>query len=231
MVAGVAADILSKLRLEYDLEAVAAKFPVDWAESMNTVLTQELARFNRLLSLVHSSLAAVQKAMAGLVLMSGALEELSDDLFFGPRLDFFDAWFASGTPCKFWISGFFFTQSFLTGALQNFARKYTVAIDEVEFNVDMLKQDQQGINQPPVDGVYVHGMFLDGARWDKAGGVLAESTPKVLFSSAPVMWLQPAHQSDLKEYQHYACPMYVTSERRGVLRTTGHSSNFVMVVK
>ena len=256
MVAGVAADILSKLRLEYDLEAVAAKFPVDWAESMNTVLTQELARFNRLLSLVHSSLAAVQKAMAGLVLMSGALEELSDDLFFGrvpamwrarsypslkplggfvtdlaARLDFFDAWFASGTPCKFWISGFFFTQSFLTGALQNFARKYTVAIDEVEFNVDMLKQDQQGINQPPVDGVYVHGMFLDGARWDKAGGVLAESTPKVLFSSAPVMWLQPAHQSDLKEYQHYACPMYVTSERRGVLRTTGHSSNFVMVVK
>ena len=60
---------------------------------------------------------------------------------------------------------------------------------------------------------------------------LDESESKVLFTALPLMWLRPQKVSEIHERQHYNCPLYKTSDRRGVLATTGHSSNFVMFLK
>lgn len=47
MIEELAQDILSKLPNDFDLEVVMKLYPVVYEESMNTVLRQELIRFNR----------------------------------------------------------------------------------------------------------------------------------------------------------------------------------------
>jgi dynein heavy chain, axonemal len=58
------------------------------------------------------------------------------------RLRMLDNWIQHGKPNVFWISGFFFTQSFLTGVKQNFARKFKHPIDQVDFTFRVLKFDE-----------------------------------------------------------------------------------------
>lgn len=252
----VASDVLSKIRDIYDLEAIGGKYPTDPKQSMNTVLVQELARFNVLIKVVKDSLRDVVKALQGLVVMSTALEQVADDLFFGrvpsmwldrsypslkplgsyvgdlvQRLEFFDNWVEHGVPVHYWMPGFFFTQGFLTGALQNYARKYTVPIDQVTFEVECTRLRESDIKEAPEDGIYVWGLYFDGCRWDSTAMRLAESEPKQLFAPAPVMWLKPTKVDEMRKFNSYNAPVYKTTERRGMLSTTGHSTNFVMMMK
>lgn len=75
------------------------------------------------------------------------------------------------------------------------------------------------------------GMYFEAADWDYEKHELCESQPKVLFAPVPKIHLVPQKIEDMAEFPHYNCPMYKTSERRGVLSTTGHSTNFVMDIK
>lgn len=86
------------------------------------------------------------------------------------------------------------------------------------------------VNEAPDDGVYVYGIFLDGARWSDKKGVLKESRPKQLFDVMPVVHMLPVRRADLRLAAVYLCPMYKTAERRGTLSTTGHSTNFVIAL-
>eukprot|EP00668_Euglena_longa_P039207 GGOE01050460.1.p1 GENE.GGOE01050460.1~~GGOE01050460.1.p1 ORF type:complete len:2722 (-),score=1086.70 GGOE01050460.1:98-8140(-) len=252
VVKAVAEDILARLPKEFNSAAVAVKYPIIYAESMNTVLTQELIRYNRLIRVVLSSLRSLIKAIRGEVLMSTELEGVFNAIYDGKvpalwakksypslkplggyvvdpvsRLEFFNRWIDNGPPPVFWLSGFFFTQSFLTGVLQNFARKLRIEIDTLKWQFEVMAESS--FASPPPDGCYINGLFLQGCGWDGAKGVLCESEAKVLFTEFPVVWLKPLRGNDERAGKAYDCPLYKTSERRGILSTTGHSTNFVMM--
>jgi len=80
----------------------------------------------------------------------------------------------------------------------------------------------------PEEGVNIHGLFLQGAKWDFKKKQIEDSDPKVPIVKMPVIWLEPIIAADLHDDKFYECPLYKTSLRAGELSTTGHSTNFVL---
>ena len=80
------------------------------------------------------------------------------------RLKFFQDWIDLGIPKVFWVSGFFFTQSFLTGVLQNFARRETIPIDQLGFQFTVTHFESDAVKEPDF-GVYCRVNIFKNKYW------------------------------------------------------------------
>merc|ERR1712050_793038 len=164
---------LEEVHEPFDTEAASVHYPVDYNESMNTVLNQEMLRFNRLVVRVRASLIDIGKAVKGLVVMDQFLEEVATGMLrntrqaywmkvsypslkplssymadLQARLEFFTEWMEHDKPSTYWLSGFYFTQSFLTGQLQNYARLFKLEIDTLIWNLKVLPASQKEFTKP-----------------------------------------------------------------------------------
>lgn len=94
------------------------------------------------------------------------------------RVQFMRNWLQHGHPPSFWLSGFFFPHGFMTGTLQTYARNYEKPIDRLKFTFKVLHTaDHTEIKSGPKNGIYVYGLFLEAARWNKEEGALDDSVP------------------------------------------------------
>ncbi|XP_046731532.1 dynein axonemal heavy chain 1 [Silurus meridionalis] len=248
--------IAQKIPSSFDIQEIITRYPVMYEESMNTVLIQEVIRYNKLLAVITQSLSDLVKALKGLVVMSSELELMANSLFINAvpemwqakaypslkplaswvsdllqRIAFLSNWISGGIPAVFWISGFFFPQAFLTGTLQNFARRSVLSIDSISFSFKILKEPAADLTERPETGCYIHGLFLEGARWDTHAGLLTESRPKELYTEMAVIWMVPTPNRKPPQSGIYICPIYKTLTRAGTLSTTGHSTNYVIAVE
>lgn len=226
--------------------------------SLTTVVLQEVERFNRLISRIRSSLVQLQQAIRGQVVMSESLERMYNSLLdnrvpaiweqvaypsckmldawfkdFQQRVVFVASWLSNGQPNVFWFSGLFFPQGFMTGMLQNHARKYNVPINTLKIAtkvIDHVAPGADAMPHPPEDGVYIYGLYIEGAAWDCKNHCLIDSPTGDAPQVFPVIHMLPMVDPHPEENE-YACPIYKTPVRAGVLSTTGHSTNFVLAAK
>jgi dynein heavy chain len=262
IVANLAHELASKLpSLLTDEKAAPVTFSTDdegTLNSLGTFLLIEMGKFNKMLKKIKATLAELQRAIKGLVVMSSELDEMFTALQFQKvppswgkvsylslkplgswykdlieRIEFMDNWITQGPPDSFWMSAFFFPQGYMTAALQTYAREKTIAIDTLDFRTEVTKMTKEDVSGGPAQGVYIYGAYMEGARFDVNLGHVVESNFGETHVYMPVIWLDPITKDANfgKTPGMYNIPFYKVSSRAGTLSTTGHSTNFIRLLE
>ncbi|XP_041963780.1 LOW QUALITY PROTEIN: dynein heavy chain 5, axonemal [Alosa sapidissima] len=233
VVARLAEDMLEKLPPDYvPFEVRERLLKMGPLQPMNIFLRQEVERMQRVLGLVRHTLTDLKLAIDGTIIMSQSLRDALDCMYdaripsrwekaswASSTLGFwftellernrqFQSWIFEGRPNCFWMTGFFNPQGFLTAMRQEITRANKGwALDRMVLCNEVTRWMKDDITQPPAEGVYVYGLYLEGAGWDRRNCRLLDSKPKVLFEVMPVLRMY-AENNGVKDPRLYSCPVY-----------------------
>ncbi|XP_071672609.1 dynein axonemal heavy chain 9 isoform X16 [Patagioenas fasciata] len=230
-------EMLEKLMDEFNITELMAK--VEERTPYAVVAFQECERMNILTSEIKRSLKELDLGLKGELTMTSDMENLQNALFLDtvpeswikrayPSTASLGTWFADlltrikeleawtgdfSLPSTVWLAGFFNPQSFLTAIMQSTARKNKWPLDKMTLQCDVTKKNREDFASPPREGAYVHGLFMEGARWDAQAGIIAEARLKELTPAMPVIFIKaiPADKQDIRST--YRCPVYKTRQR------------------
>ncbi|KAJ8682461.1 hypothetical protein QAD02_018253 [Eretmocerus hayati] len=230
-------EILEKLPEEFNMPEIMGK--VEERTPYVIVAFQECERMNYLTGEIKRSLRELDLGLKGELTITSDMEELETALFLDqvprtwtlrayPSLLGLTAWFIDlllrireletwstdfVLPASVWLAGFFNPQSLLTAIMQSTARRHELPLDKMCLQCDVTKKNKEEFTTAPRDGAYVHGIFMEGARWDVQAGIIVESKPKELFPIMPVMNIRAITQDKQDLRNMYECPVYKTRTR------------------
>jgi len=142
-------------------------------------------------------------------------------------------------PFSMWLPGLFNPTAFITAVMQVTARHEGLALDKMATETHMTRYYEVDTleGHPPHDGAFVHGIFIEGARWPSLeelddpselagvpiGGHIVDSKLKELLPMLPIIFLravavqpqwEPSSVGYLRHDPHvYEAPMYITTFR------------------
>nr|CAH7731314.1 unnamed protein product [Callosobruchus chinensis] len=243
VVSRMAKDMLLKLPNNYDPFEVKERLRImNHLNPLNILLRQEIDRMQKVITNVRSILRDLLLAIEGTIIMSEALGDSMDNIYDAKvpnvwlrgswaastlgfwftelleRDNQFRTWCFGGRPACFWMAGFFNPQGFLTAMKQEVARAHKGwALDQVSLYNEVTKNLREEINSGPSEGVYVYGLYLDGAGWDRRHARISESINKVLYTLVPVIYIYALYNMDPKIVAgQYVCPVYKKARRTGL---------------
>jgi len=208
-----------------------------------SVFLQECERMNILLFEMRRSLVELDLGLKGDLGMSDKMEALMNSLYDSKvpanwakvaypsmrglttwlsdmlqRQRQLEAWTADlALPKVTWIPGLFNPQAFLTAVMQVIARKNELPLDRMTTVCDVTKKNSPDeVEAATRDGAYIHGFFLEGARWDIATGMMDDSILKQLYCPMPVVLMKAALLDKGAQRDIYECPTYKTLTRNPV---------------
>ncbi|XP_064612357.1 LOW QUALITY PROTEIN: dynein axonemal heavy chain 10-like [Liolophura sinensis] len=259
----IASDVLNRLPPGLELDKIKKKFGVDITPT-TVVLLQELERFIKLITRMKRSLTTLKRALAGEVGMSSELDEVARALFngqipaiwrrlapetlkslanwmihFEKRNAQYTKWISEGEPAVMWLSGLHIPESYLTALVQATCRKNGWPLDKSTLYTSVTQYaTPDDVTERAHQGCFVHGLYLEGAAWDKQDMCLIRQKPKQLIQQLPVLKIIPIEAHRLKLQNTFRTPVYVTSQRRNAmgvglvfeadLATTEHISHWVL---
>ncbi|KAJ8713922.1 hypothetical protein PYW08_007542 [Mythimna loreyi] len=225
-------DILDRVPEPFNLTELMGR--VEELTPYTIVAIQECERMNRLMGEIRRSLKETELGLKGELTISSDMEKLMESLFMDhvpetwsnlayPSMLGLAAWFSDlcsrltelenwtgdfNLPAAVWLAGFFNPQSFLTAIMQQTARKNEWPLDKMCLNCDVTKKTRQDFNAPPREGANIHGLFMEGARWDTMTGGIVESHMMELFPMMPVIYIRAVTQDKQETRNVYECPVY-----------------------
>uniref|UniRef100_A0A8C8XZF1 Dynein axonemal heavy chain 2 n=1 Tax=Panthera leo TaxID=9689 RepID=A0A8C8XZF1_PANLE len=235
----LAADVKQKIPEMIDYEGTRKLLAMD-PSPLNVVLLQEIQRYNKLMETILFSLTDLEKGIQGLIVMSTSLEEIFSCIFdahvpplwgkaypsqkplaswtrdLATRVEQFELWASRARPpVIFWLSGFTFPTGFLTAVLQASARQNNISVDSLSWEFIVSTVDDSNLVYPPKDGVWVRGLYLEGAGWDWKNSCLVEADPMQLVCPMPTIHFRPAESRKKSAKGMYSCPCYYYPNRAG----------------
>jgi dynein heavy chain len=231
-------DLLEKLPELFNMVEIYER--IDDVTPYTGVFLQEIERMNALIFEIRRSLIELNSGLAGDLSITEPMEIMMNamgaqkqppkweklawasraslpiwlvDLF--GRYNQLNMWTGDlAQPKVSWISGFFNSQAFVTAIMQVASRKNDWPLDKLITTVDVTKKmNPEEIEGTSRDGAYVHGVFMEGARWDLAAGCMEDAFMKELYPKMPVILMRSILAEKEDKRGVYYCPVYKQTER------------------